>query len=181
MTTRRTELKAAIAARNAKLEVHREAEQAEQRGRELLRSTEADLAKFADVDGTILKHRAGKIKAAAKGGPTPDLKLPGALVQRKVARDEAREHVDAAKAAHDSLVTDLGAAKRQLKQAESQVTSAANAILVEEGIQRAAALSRAWDEVWRVYDELQALAGSWLPGPVTPVRVERCEWPPHLG
>jgi hypothetical protein len=112
----RTALRSAIAKREAaKARLHH-AKELEQRGSELYLARERELVAFDDVDLDIVQLRVEAFKCAATGALLPDLGLPDDLAARRAMRDQAREHVATAKAAHDGLVTDLS-------QAESAVPS----------------------------------------------------------
>jgi hypothetical protein len=164
----RSTLRSAIVECNVAKERMQRAKQTVQRARELLKGSEEKLTAFGDVDALILKHRADKIKRAATGGPAPDMSLPDDLVARRTMRDEAREHVAAAKAAHESLVADLGQAESAVRKANLRVSECAIEILVAEGAIQAAALKSAWKNLWDTFDELSALAGCWWPGNESP-------------
>ncbi len=153
----RDALRGAIADRAAAKDAWAHATAAERAGIELLAAAEKELEAFGDLDDVIVQHRAKRIKDAAKGGPAADLKLPAELVERRVARTEALEHVVANKVAHASLVRELEAAQKALQRAEHRVSEAAGAILREEAIEQAAALRAAWADVWRLADALNAL------------------------
>jgi hypothetical protein len=159
----RAALRDSLGERDAIQERVHHAQAAEKRGRELLDAAEDKLASFGDVDAAVLNHRADKIKRAASGGPSPDMNLPDVLIKRRAARDEALERFAATKVAHESMVVDLEHAQSALRRAEQDVSEAATAILVDEGVVTAAALRAAWNSVWNNYDELNALAGCWLP------------------
>jgi hypothetical protein len=160
----RTRLGRAIVARDSRKGQLDAAQAAEQRGRELLDAAEAKLAAFGDVDAEIVEFRAAKYRVAATGGAPPNsMALPAPLIAKERARDEARGAVAAAKAAHESLVTDLEQAEKVLRQAEAEVGALAAEILSAEGIEIAAALRVAWSSVWQKMDQLGALTSSWLP------------------
>ena len=104
---RRAALRRAIAERKAANARHHHAEQAEQLARESLTVAERALRAFADVEMSLVQHRAEEFKRAATGVPLPDFSLSEDLVTRQMKRDEARERVIAAKATYESLLTDL--------------------------------------------------------------------------
>ncbi len=158
----RAALRGAIAEREAAKARHHHTEQAEQLGRELHSASERVLIAFGDVDAAIVQHRAEEFKRAATGVPLPDASLPDNLVARRTMRDEARQHVTAAKAAHENLVADLSQTESAVRQAGRKVATAAIDILAAEGARRATALNAAWNDVWRQYDRLSALADCWL-------------------
>jgi hypothetical protein len=113
---------------------------------------------FCDVDATIVLHRAEALKQAAAGVSSSDTSIPDCLIARQTIRDEARKQVIAAKAAHESLVADLGRADGALQRAKRIVSIAATGVLIAEGAEQAIALKAAWNDAWRQYDWLSALA-----------------------
>ena len=159
-------LSKAIAERDAAREALRIASEASQRGRELLQAAEDKLRSFGDVDGAILTHRARSFKSAAQGGSKPSLALPDDLLKRERGRDEAASAVAAAQAATESLAADAARSEKALRQAERQVSERAVEILVAEGIDVAATLRAAWQDVWEKLDALNALAGASVLAPV---------------
>jgi hypothetical protein len=66
---RRAALRRAIAERTAAKARHHQAEEAEQVGRESLIVAERALLAFADVDMSLVQHRAEEFKRAATGAP----------------------------------------------------------------------------------------------------------------
>jgi len=169
----RAALQVAIAARVVAEERLRLARQAESRGSELLDAAEAKLAAFGDIDTAIIQHRAAKFKTAAAGGPAPDTRLPDDLETRRRGRDEARDVLAAAKAAHDSLVADVAQAQKAFQRAERLVDEAAQAILAQQAVLLAANLKATWAGVWHLFDTLSALPGSSEQLPAEAVRILR--------
>ena len=169
----RAELQDAIARRQAAEEQLSLAQQAESRGSELLEAAQTKLASFGDVDAAIVQHRAAKFKNAATGGPAPDMSLPDDLAKRRHGRDEARDVLAAAKAAHDSLVADVAQGQKALKRAERLVGDAAQAILNREAALLAANLKASWASVWHLFDTLSALPGSSQQLPADAVNILR--------
>jgi hypothetical protein len=159
----RAALSAAIAEREAKREALRLAQQTESRGRELLRAAGAKLAAFGDLDAVIVQHRATRIKDAAKGGPAANLDLPADLVHCRAARDEAREHFAANKAAVEGLKGDLAIAEKAFDRAKRNVSECASSVIAAHAAEQAAVLRAAWSNVWHLTDVLNALRGAWLP------------------
>jgi hypothetical protein len=159
-TTQRDALREAIADRNAAEEVMRVAREAADRSKEQVRSAEAKLAAFCDVDDAILKHRAASFKIAAQGGPKPSLALPSDLVRRERARDEAAAAVAAAKAAHASLAAELSQADNVLRRAELKVSETAGEVLVAEAAEQGRTLNDIWSDLWTTVDALNALRAS---------------------
>ena len=155
---RRAALRRAIAERKAAKARQHHAEQAEQLGRESLTVAERALLAFADVDMSLVQHRAEEFKRAATGVPLPDFSLSEDLVTRQMKRDEVREQVIAAKATHESLVADLGHADSAVRQAERIVAKAAIDVLIAEAVKQTTELKAAWNGLWRQYDQLCAFA-----------------------
>ena len=155
---RRAALRRAIAERKAANARHHHAQQAEQLGRESLTVAERALLAFADLEMSLVQHRAEEFKRAATGAPLTDFSLSEDLVTRQMKRDEAREQVIAAKATYESLVTDLSHADSVVRQAERIVANAAIDILIGEAVKQATELKAAWNGAWRQYDQLCALA-----------------------
>ena len=155
---RRAALGRAIAERKVAKARHHEAEQAEQLGRESLTVAERALLALADVDMSLVQHRAEEFKRAATGAALPDFSLSEDLVTRQTRCDEAREQVIAAKATHESLVADLNHADSAVRLAARKVANAAIDVLIAEAVKQATELKTAWNGVWRQYDQLCALA-----------------------
>jgi hypothetical protein len=155
---RRASLRRAIAERKAAKARQHQAEQTEQVGRESLTLAERALLAFADVDVSLVQHRAEEFKSAATGAPLPDLSLAENLITRQMSRDEAREQVIGAEATHESLVGDLVHADSAVRHAERIVAKAAIDVLIAEAVQQATEMKAAWNGLWRQYDQLRALA-----------------------
>jgi|ERR1700722_5671373 hypothetical protein len=155
---RRAALRRAIAERKAAKARQHHAEQLEQLGREALTVAERALLAFADVDMSLVQHRAEEFKRAATGVPLPDFSLSEDVVTRQMKRDEAREQIIAAEATHESLVAHLGHADSAVRQAERIVAKAAIDVLIAEAVKQATELKAAWNGLWRQYDQLCALA-----------------------
>jgi hypothetical protein len=155
---RRAALGQAIAERKVAKERYHEAEQAEQLGRESLTVVERALLAFADVDISLVQHRAEEFKCAATGAALPDFSLSMDLVTRQTRCDEAREQVIAAKASHESQVADLNHADSAVRSAARKVANAAIDVLIAEAVKQAIELKTAWNGVWRQYDQLCAFA-----------------------
>jgi hypothetical protein len=155
---RRAALRRAIAERKAAKARQHHAEQAEQLARQSLTVAEQALPAFADVDISLVQHRAEEFKHAATGAPLPDFGLSEDLVTRQTKPDEAREQVITAKALHESLVADLSHADSAVRLSTRQVANAAIDVLVAEAVKQATELKAAWNGAWRQYDQLCALA-----------------------
>src|SRR6185369_701615 len=59
---------------------------------------------------------------------------------------------------YESSRTDFNLAKVAVRENTKKVVSAATDLLVAEAFQQANALEAAWDNIWRLYDRLSALA-----------------------
>lgn len=134
------------------------AKQAEQRGEELCATRKQELAGFDDVELAIVNFRAEAFKSAISGADAAGPELPDEIVLRRVKRDEARDHLAAAKAAHDDLAADVARAENALGQANEKVAVAAIGVLVAGAVQQADVLSKVWEDVLQNYDRLRALA-----------------------
>jgi hypothetical protein len=88
----------------------------------------------------------------------PERGLPLHFVARRAARQVGRERVNATRAVYESSRTDLNLAKVAVRENTKKVVSAATDLLVAEAFQQANALEAAWDNIWRLYDRLSALA-----------------------
>jgi hypothetical protein len=153
------------------------AQQAEERGQQLLTQAQNKLAAFDDVDATIVDYRAKQFKSAAEAGAgaPSNLKLPPSLLARKERAQEATATVAAAKSAHQSLAGERERAERALKIAEQKVTALAVEIVTAQGNVEGERLREKWGELWRQADLVAALVGSWLPYPegLKPARLSR--------
>jgi hypothetical protein len=164
-TRARFSLRSAIIERNAAKERLDLAQQAAERGHALLLDAENRLEKFADVDAEIVAFRAERFREAAtscRGAPPDSLALSPTLIAKERRRDEARGAVAAAKAAHASLVADVGYAEKAVRKAEQEVSGIAVEILIAEGTRKAAALRTLWRELWETQDAVSALLGARL-------------------
>jgi hypothetical protein len=164
-TDERAALRSAIEARQICRHQVRGATTAAERTKALLGEATGKLAAFGDLDAEILQHRASGIRRqAVDGGPTPDMTLPGEMVARRAARDDAREILAASKAAHDGLLRELETARVGLQKAESLVNLAVRAVMQEQTNALALQLDRLWHDLWFAADQLNARASEWLPG-----------------
>ena len=124
MASARAALRIAISEREAAKVRLLHAKQAEQRGHDLHFARKQELA-FADVDLAIVQFQAEALSRAATGARSSESDLPGDLMARQAFRDQAREHITAAKAAHDSLVADLIQAESAVREAGAKAVVAA--------------------------------------------------------
>jgi hypothetical protein len=155
---RRAALRRAIADRKAAKARQHQAEQAEQVGRESLAVAKRALLAFADVDMSLVQHRAEEFKRAAMGAPLPDLRLAKDLITHQMSRDEARDQVIGAETTLESRVADIGRADSAVRDADRIVAKAAIDVLIAGAVQQATEMKVAWNGLWRQYDQLRALA-----------------------
>jgi hypothetical protein len=137
------------------------AKQTEQRGEDSCAARKQELAGFDDVELAIVNFRAEAFKSALSGAEASDASgpdLPDDLVLRRAKRDEARDQLEAAKAAHEDLVADVARAETALGEANEKVAVAAIGVLVAGAVQQADALSKMWQDLLQTYDRLRALA-----------------------
>jgi hypothetical protein len=156
--TVRAALRRAITERKVADARHQHLATAEELVREVCSAAESALLAFSDVEATIVQYRAEDFKRAAISGSLPAISLPDDLSARRAMRDAALTQVMAAKATHENLVTDLNQAESAKRQAGLSVAVAAIDVLVGEGTKQASALSAAWNEIWRQFDRISALA-----------------------
>ncbi len=153
----RTVLRKAVADRDNGQERLALAKQAEQGGEELCVARRQELAAFDDVELAIVNFRAEAFKSAISGGDASELELPDDIALRRAMRDEARDRLDAAKAAHDDLVADVARAENALGEVSEKVAIAAIGVLVAEAAQQADVLTKLWEDLLQSYDRLRAL------------------------
>ena len=154
----RTVLRQAIADGEAAQERLGLAKQAEQRGEELCAARKQELAGFDDVELAIVNFRAEAFKSAISGGDAAGPELPDDIALRCTKRDEARDQLEAAKAAHDDLAADVARAESASGQQNEKVAVAAIGVLVAGAMQQADALNTLWEDLLQTYDRLRALA-----------------------
>jgi hypothetical protein len=154
----RTVLRKAIADQETAQERSALAKQAEQVGQESYFARMQELAKFDDVELAIVNFRAEALKSAISGADAPGLELPDEIALRRAKRDEARDHLGAAKAELDGLVADVARAESALPEVNEKVAVAAIGVLVAKAVQQAEALTKLWEDLVQDYDRLRALA-----------------------
>jgi hypothetical protein len=143
----RNALRAAIAELDAAKTRHHQGMEAEQRAGELHVASERMLALFGEVDLIVARQRIEEEKHAAINEPFRDH-----------VREKSRERARATKAAYKSLSADLSHAELAVQESGQKVVTAAIEVLIAEGFRQANALEAAWNELWRQYDRLSALA-----------------------
>jgi hypothetical protein len=154
----RAALRSAIAEWQAAKARHRHSERAEELGRLVHDAAEQVLLSFNDLEVCLVEHRVDEFKRAATGALIPNFGLPDGFAARRTMREEARMQVITAKTTHEGLIVELSRAESVMGQARRRVADAAVDVLVAEGAKQAAALTAAWNEVWRQYDRMRALA-----------------------
>src|ERR1700739_2972383 len=132
----RTALREAVADRESAQQRLALAKQAEQCGDELCFARRQELAAFDDVELAIVNFRAEAFKSAIFGAEASELELPSDIALRRAGRDEARDRLDAAKAAQDDLVADVARAENELGEVSEKVAIAAIGVLVAEAAQQ---------------------------------------------
>jgi hypothetical protein len=80
------------------------------------------------------------------------------FVAQQAERQRSRQRADATKAAHEGLRADLSLAEIAVQESTQKVASAAIDLLTAAAFTQANALEAAWNNVWRHYDRLSALA-----------------------
>ena len=80
------------------------------------------------------------------------------FVAQQAERQKSRQRADPTKAVHEGLRTDLSLAEIAVQESTQKVASAAIDLLTAAAFTQANALEAAWNNVWRHYDRLSALA-----------------------
>ena len=150
----RTALRAAIIELEAAKARHVQLLQAEQRARELDLASEQTLAALGEADrATEVQHDKKCCNAGTSGqGPVPPFCGAAGGEQK------GRERASTTKAAHESLCADLSLAENAVQEGTQRVVTAASDVLVAAAFTQANALEAAWNNLWRQYDRLSALA-----------------------
>jgi hypothetical protein len=147
-------LRAAIIELEAAKARHVQLLQAEQRARELDVASEQTLAALGEADrATEVQHDKS---AATRERQDKGLFLH--FVARRAVRQKGRERASATKAAHETLCADLSLAENAVQEGTQRVVTAASDVLVAAAFTQANALEAAWNNLWRQYDRLSALA-----------------------
>ena len=150
----RTALRAAIIELEAAKARHVQLLQAEQRARELDLASEQTLAALGEADrATEVQHDKS---AATRERQDKGLFLH--FVARRAVRQKGRERASTTKAAHETLCADLSLAENAVQEGTQRVVTAASDVLVAAAFTQANALEAAWNNLWRQYDRLSALA-----------------------
>jgi hypothetical protein len=149
----RTALRAAITELEAAKARHSQLLQAEQQAAELDLASARMLAALGEADRATAQHEVEHDKSAA----TQERRDKG-LFLHFVARRAVRQKGSATKAAHESLRADLSVAEIAVQEGTQRVVNAASDVLVAAAFTQANALEAAWNDVWRQYDRLSALA-----------------------
>jgi hypothetical protein len=136
---------------------HHQLLQAEQQARELKLASERMFIALGEADRGTVQHEFDRKRRPAVH-ERPEQGLPLHFVARRAARQIGRERANATRAAYESSYADLNLAKIAVKENTQKVVSAATDLLVAEAFKQANALEVAWNNVWRLYDRLSALA-----------------------
>jgi hypothetical protein len=158
ITTPRTELRAAIAKRDAAGQAEIDATKAAVRAKQLLDDAEQNVALLADGEHKIAKHRASEIKAwATNGGEKPSGELPWHLESLRTFGIEAAARLVEARSAQDLLSKELVAASGRCHDEQENVRRAAGAVMTAEAAHLVDELWRAKQTAWALSDRLDAL------------------------
>ena len=115
------------------------------------------LAALGEANRATAQHEVEHDKSAA----TQERRDKGLFLQfeaRLAVRQKGRERASATKAAHESLRADLSVAQIAVREGTQRVVTAAADVLVAAAFTQANVLEAAWNNVWRQYDRLSALA-----------------------
>jgi hypothetical protein len=129
----------------------------EQQARELKLASERMFVALGEADRDSTLHEVDHKKRPTTH-ERPERGLPLHFVARRAARQVGRERVNATRSVYESSRTDFNLAKVAVRENTKKVVSAATDLLVAEAFQQANALEAAWDNIWRLYDRLSALA-----------------------
>jgi hypothetical protein len=153
----RTALRAAITELEAAKARHNQLLQAEQQAAELDLASARMLAALGEANRATAQHEVEHDKSAA----TQERRDKGLFLHfeaRLAVRQKGRERASATKAAHESLRADLSVAQIAVREGTQRVVTAAADVLVAAAFTQANVLEAAWNNVWRQYDRLSALA-----------------------
>jgi hypothetical protein len=153
----RTALRAAITELEAAKARHNQLLQAEQQAAELDLASARMLAALGEANRATAQHEVEHDKSAA----TQERRDKGLFLHfeaRLAVRQKGRERASATKAAHESLRADLSVAEIAVREGTQRVVTAAADVLVAAAFTQANVLEAAWNNVWRQYDRLSALA-----------------------
>ena len=120
-------------------------------------ASERMLAALGEADRATAQHEVEHDKSAA----TQERRDKGLFLHfeaRRAVRQKGRERASATKAAHETLRADLSVAEIAVREGTQRVVTAAADVLVAAAFTQANVLEAAWNNVWRQYDRLSALA-----------------------
>jgi hypothetical protein len=158
VATPRSELRAAIARRNASAQAEIDATRAAVLAKKLVEDAEQNVALLADGDHKIAKYRAAEVKAwANNGGEKPSSELPWYLESLRTFNIEAETKLIEARSTHDVLSKELVAASGRYHDEQENVRSAAGRVMTAEAAGLVEELWRAKQTVWLLSDKLDAL------------------------
>jgi hypothetical protein len=136
---------------------HHQLLQAEQQARELKLASERMFVALGEADRGAASDEVDHKQRPATHERL-ERSLPLHFVARMAARQVGRERANATRAAYESSRANLNLVKVAVYENTQKVVSAAIDLLVAEAFQQANALEAAWNNVWRLYDRLSALA-----------------------
>lgn len=153
----RNVLRAAITELEVAKVRHHQLLRAEQQARELKLASERILAALGETDRDAALHEVDHKKLAATREHV-ERGLTLHFLARRPAGQIGRERAKATTAAYERSCADLNLAKLAVQERTQKVVSAAIDLLVAEAFKQANALEAAWNNIWRLYDRLSALA-----------------------
>jgi hypothetical protein len=163
VATPRTELRLAIARRDAAGQAENDAAKAVVRAKQLVKDAEQNVALLADGDHKIAKFRAAEVKAWTNGGEKPTGELPWHLESLRTFGIEAAARLVEARATYDLLNKELVAASGNLQHQAVAVYRAAAAVLSAEAPALIEDLRQARRTVWALEDKLRSLSAVRFP------------------
>jgi hypothetical protein len=157
VATPRTELRLAIARRDAAGQAENDAAKAVVRAKQLVKDAEQNVALLADGDHKIAKFRAAEVKAWTNGGEKPTGELPWHLESLRTFGVEASARLVEARATYDLLNKELVAASERCHYEQENARRAAGVVISAEAAHLVEELWRAKQKVWSLSDKLNAL------------------------
>jgi len=136
---------------------HHQLLQAEQQARELKLASERMFVALGEADRGAAQYEVDH-KQRPAAHERPEQSLPLHFAARRAARQISRERANANRSAYESSYADLNLAKIAVQENTQKLVSAAIDLLVAEAFKQANALEAGWNNVWRLYDRLSALA-----------------------
>jgi len=153
----RNVLRAAITELEVAKGKHHRLLQAQQQAREVALASERMLAALGEADQAAElrelddgRHAATQVRL--------ERRQPLRFVARRAATQTSSERAKATRAAYVRSCVDLNDAKIAVQKSTEMVASTAMDLMIAEAFKQANALQAAWNNVWRLYDRLSALA-----------------------